>query len=124
MNSPFDLEAAKRGAEILFDGKPCKFVAHVPDNEPAYRVVISCVGRVYAFTEEGRYHEDGPLRLTMESRKEKTVGYRDYYCREGSQLVRSYALEGDGRFPPVWIESGENFIRWVHDTWQYDEVEI
>ena len=29
---PFDLEAAKRGEPILFDGKPAAFIVHVPGN--------------------------------------------------------------------------------------------
>ena len=44
MSKRFDLEAAKRGEPILFDGEPATFVAYLPDNEPAYRVVISCYG--------------------------------------------------------------------------------
>lgn len=51
---PFDLEAAKNGAEILFDGQPCKFIAHVPDNDPEWRVVVAREGRLAICTEDGR----------------------------------------------------------------------
>lgn len=38
---PFDLEAAKAGAPIMCrDGTPAKFIAHVPEAKPGYRVVV------------------------------------------------------------------------------------
>lgn len=119
---PFDLEAAKNGAEILFDGDPCKFVAHVPYNEPEYRVVISYNGRVRDFTEDGRYIDGEEVRLTMAPCKEKTVGYRDYYAWWGASVVRR-TLRDVGATPRS-VERNGSFIRWIHDTWQYDEVEL
>lgn len=119
---PFDLEAAKRGAEILFDGQPCKFIAHIPENDPEHTVVISANGQVSVFTEDGRYSSGGRVRLTMAPRTVKTMGYRDYYAWWGASVVRR-TLRDVGATPRS-VERNGSFIRWIHDTWQYDEVEL
>lgn len=124
MNKLFDLEAAKRGEPILFDGEPATFVAYLPDNEPAYRVILSCSGQVHAFTEDGRYCEAGESRLTMAPRKERTSGYRAFYTYADGKLIRSCAWESCTHFTPQWSEEREGFVRWIHHEWQYDEVDI
>lgn len=119
---PFDLEAAKNGAEILCDGGPATFIAHLPDNVLAHRVVVSYNGRVYAFTEDGCCIENQKPRLTMAPRKVRTRGYRSYFCQFGQDIVRLNTLDIAGEIQLA--ESNLGFIRWVHDTWQYDEVEL
>lgn len=53
---PFDLEAAKRGEPIITrDGRPVKFIAHVPEARAAHRVVIVDVAAGYI----GIRHENG-----------------------------------------------------------------
>lgn len=120
---PFDLEAAKNGAEILFDGEPCKFIAHIPENLPEWRVAVAKEGKLVIFTEDGREWADEEPRLTMAPRKEKTGGYRDCYFRRGERLTKYTAYEGNF-ITPKSIECSEGFIRWIHTEWQYDEVEI
>lgn len=121
--SEFDLEAAKNGAEILCDGGPATFIAHLPDNAPAHRVVVSYSGHVYAFTEDGRHLSRSKPRLTMAPRTVKTVGYRDYYALLHGRIGRFTVMDLD-YIPVEDVERVEGFIRWVHGTWQYDEVEI
>lgn len=116
---PFDLEAAKRGAEILCDGQPAKFIAHIPENDPEYRVIISVSGCVWTFTEESW---ECP-RLTMAPRKEKTVGYRSYYAWWLGKVWRFIVMDTD-HFTPESIERDQGFIRWIDSEWQYDEVEL
>lgn len=121
---PFDLEAAKNGAEILCDGGPATFIAHLPDNAPAYRVVVSYSGRVYSFTEDGCHLSRSKPRLTMAPRTVKTVGYRDYYARINGEIYRYHVWKDEGLISPETLEMQANFICWIHDTWQYDEVEL
>jgi hypothetical protein len=57
---PFDLAAAKAGAPIMCrDGTPAKFIAHVPEAKPGYRVV-ALVGSdtVTVQFEDGRHWAD------------------------------------------------------------------
>jgi hypothetical protein len=121
---PFDLKAAKEGAEILCDGKPCEFIAHVPDNDPEWRVVVAREGRLATCTEDGRGWVDGRTRLTMAPRRVRIVGYRDYYAQLNSSVRRCKCDEDATPSMIAAIEKSEGFLRWVHDTWQYDEVVI
>jgi hypothetical protein len=57
---PFDLEAAKRGEPIqTSDGRPAKFIAHVPDAHKDSRLVIQIGGSVYLYHEEGKLTDFG-----------------------------------------------------------------
>ena len=118
---PFDLEAAKNGAEILFDGEPCKFIAHIPENLPYRRVVIAYAGCVYTFTEDGRFIEGESVRLTMAPRTVKTMGYRSYYAWQLGKVGRFIVMDTD-HFTPESIERDQGFIRWIDSEWKYDEV--
>lgn len=43
---PFDLEAAKRGDPLVTrDGNPARFIAHVPEARPGWRVVVMIEGQ-------------------------------------------------------------------------------
>ena len=121
--SKFDLEAAKRGEPILFDGKPAAFIVHVPDNEPAHRVILSWSGQVQAFTEDGRLYLDGAVRLSMAPRTVRTIGYRRY-IRSVAVLARVTVLQEDYDLRPDEVAKQDNFIAWIDHEWQYDEVEI
>lgn len=120
---PFDLEAAKNGAEILCDGGPATFIAHLPDNAPAYRVVVSYSGRVYSFTEDGCHLSRSKPRLTMAPRTVKTVGYRSYYALWLGKVVRSCLIDTTP-ITPESVERQKGFIRWIDSEWRYDEVEL
>ena len=61
---PFDLDAAKRGEPICCrDGRPAKFIAHVPEATPIFdRVIALCVGKtsnLYHCNEEARISSIG-----------------------------------------------------------------
>ena len=60
----------------------------------------------------------------MAPRKEKTVGYRDYYARINGEIYRYHVWKDEGLISPETLEMQANFICWIHDTWQYDEVEL
>ena len=60
---PFDLEAAKRGEPIVTrDGRPVRFVAHVPEAELSERVVVFATGNIGPTThgENGAFLRNGP----------------------------------------------------------------
>ncbi len=120
----FDLEAAKRGEPILYDGMPATFVAYLPENAPDWRVVISVNGQIRPLTEDGRYCIGAEVRLTMAPRTEKTVGYRAYYRRAAGRgcVLKDVAWEDFANLEG--IEQAPEFIRWVHTAWQYDPIEI
>lgn len=53
---PFDLEKAKAGAPLVTRaGEEAHFVAHVPEADKYYRVVVRVGGIVSAFSETGKY---------------------------------------------------------------------
>lgn len=57
---PFDLEAAKRGEPIQTrDGRPVKFIAHVPEAEEPLRVIV------LTESSPGFRHEDGAVHYSM-----------------------------------------------------------
>ena len=54
---PFDLAAAQRGCPIQTrDGKPAKFLMHVPEAAAEYRVVALADGKVNGYVEDGRFY--------------------------------------------------------------------
>lgn len=53
---PFDLEAAKRGEPIVTRGvEAAKFIAHVPDAEIGFRVVVMLDGVIECYCDDGSY---------------------------------------------------------------------
>jgi hypothetical protein len=72
---PFDLEAAKAGAKLVTrDGRLARFVAHLPECDRLYRVIVLIDGdaAATALADDGRFcaHQDkqdlfmAPERLT------------------------------------------------------------
>ena len=122
MEKPFNLEAAKAGAEILYDSAPATFIAHLPDNKPSYRVVISCGGVVKAFTEDGRHTQGSKVSLTMAPRKEKTVGYRAYYRKVAGYGAVFKDVAWEYYISLKVVEQTPGFVRWIDTDWQHDEV--
>jgi hypothetical protein len=78
---PFDLEAAKRGEPIVTrDGRPAKFIAHVPEANACYQVVALFSGLISTHAVSGRvYPEKHPndADLFMAPRK-RTVWVNVY----------------------------------------------
>lgn len=59
---PFNLEAAKKGEPIQTrDGRKAKFIAHVPDDPPGWRVVAKLDGNgtVTCYGESGAFYISG-----------------------------------------------------------------
>ena len=55
---PFDLEAAKRGEPIQCrDGRPAKFIGHVPEAHDHNRIVFLLEGFLCTAYESGRIHD-------------------------------------------------------------------
>lgn len=79
----FDLEAAKRGEPIQTrDGRPVKFIAHVPEVMESHRVIVQYEELVALRFEDGRSFSDRQcgLDLCMAPRK-RTVWVNVYYQR-------------------------------------------
>lgn len=71
---PFDLEAAKSGAPIVTrDGREARFIAHVPEFDEEYRVIVQISGKSVAvsFCENGALimNEETPDDLFMKPQK-------------------------------------------------------
>lgn len=68
---PFDLEAAKRGEEIMFrDGHPCTFGAHIPRAGKSQRlIVIDASGNVNVRPENGKHPFTDTGSIVMAPRK-------------------------------------------------------
>lgn len=118
MNKRFDLEAAKKGADILWNGEPAKFLLYVPEADEVCRVIVLFEGSVFST------YENGGAYITMAPRKEKTVGYRVYYRRAAGRgcVLKDVAWEDFANLK--CIEQTPGFLRWIDTEWQYDEVEL
>ena len=122
---PFDLEAAKRGNPILWNKRPAKFVAHVPEAAEFYRVVVLLEnGQIGTVTENGKWNSrDNVPIVTMAPRIDLTVGYRKY-IRSIAGVAMGAVLQKDSDWRPEEVAKQDNFITWIDTEWQYDEVEI
>lgn len=112
---PFDLEAAKRGEPIQTrDGRPVKFISHVPECEGSYRVIVLIYGRLYtnSYAEDGiTFHNVSHSSDLLMAPRKRTVwvnlypsGQATYYESSvvADNLGLSYRL--GGRAYPVEIE--------------------
>ena len=92
---PFDLEAAKRGEPIVTrGGGAAKFIAHVPDAEIDFRVVVMLDGVIECYCDDGSYRTSGKSTcdLFMVPRK-RTVWINPY--ADGTCDKYLYATEDD-----------------------------
>jgi len=91
---PFDLEAAKRGEPIVCrDGTPAKFIAHVPEACPAYRVVVLVDDLVAAKCADGRHWPDSDSDNDIfMAPKKRTVWINAYW---NGATVFSFGTEED-----------------------------
>lgn len=102
---PFDLEAAKRGAEIInrLGVKQKRIVAHVPEAPDYQRVLVLCDDKtVKSFFENGRYSGDGgsDRDLFMAPKKNKLwVNIYDggEYDRERKYTINESRRQADDR---------------------------
>lgn len=124
-SKPIDLEAAKRGEPILWNGSPAKFVAHVPEAAEMYRVVVLLEnGQIGTVAENGKWMLDDVVPIvTMAPRTVRAVGYRKY-IRGVTGPARVTVLQKDSDWRPEEVAKQDNFIAWIDTEWQYDEVEI
>jgi hypothetical protein len=125
MNNQFDLEAAKRGEPILWNGSPAKFVAHVPEAAEMYRVVALLEnGQIGTVAENGKWMLNDVVPIvTMAPRTVLTIWYRRYVI-SAAGLARVTVLQKDSDWRPEEVAKQDNFIAWIDHEWQYDEVEI
>ncbi len=101
---PFDLEAAKRGEPIVTrDGRPAKFIAHVPEANACYQVVALFSGLISTYAASGHvYSEKNPydVDLFMAPRK-RTVWVNVYppgtNCFGGAYETEAIANNYAGR---------------------------
>ena len=55
---PFNLEAAKRGDPIVTrDMREAKFIVHVPEANPSFRINVLINGEIFSLSETGNYWE-------------------------------------------------------------------
>ena len=100
---PFDLEAAKRGEPIVTrGGEAAKFIAHVPDAEIGFRVVVMLGGVIECYCDDGSYRlsRKSTYDLFMAPRK-RTVWVNVYSpgtnCSGGAYETEAIANNYAGR---------------------------
>ena len=108
----FDLEAAKRGEPIVCrDGKPAKFIAHVPEAHPTQRFVVLVGENIYGYLESGQWTgiKKDQADLFMAPKK-RTVWINIYgtsatvYCSEQDADKRAISWRIGNRAYPVEVE--------------------
>lgn len=97
---PFNLEAAKSGAPIVTrDGREARFIAHVPEFDEEYRVIVQISDRQNAvsFCENGRLYagaEDKDDLFMKPQKRTKYVNLYEHDYRSGWSL---YSTEEEAR---------------------------
>ena len=114
---PFDLEAARRGEPIEYSHLIKKWV-------PCTFVALSKLGDALVNTD---LHPDTIHAHTTVLRmapKTVTVRYRNYLIREAVGAASVCAVSDlDGYPSPEMIETGFDFIKWIHTEWQVAEIQ-
>lgn len=86
---PFNLERAKAGDPILFDGNPARFIAHIPDAIEDQRVIVRIENaEVRSLCENGKLfvHNEHTM-LSMAPKKRKT--WLNCYNKVGGSCYKS-----------------------------------
>jgi hypothetical protein len=113
---PFDLEAAKRGEPIEFDGAvrcvEAHFVGVSNDGRPVVQVSDVNFGSPFI-----PYH--GELRMAI---KTVTVRYRAYIFKSFSGVMVATLNNCIGYKTPEQIEVQSGFLCWIHTEWQTAEI--
>ncbi|CAB3784583.1 hypothetical protein [Pararobbsia alpina] len=79
---PFDLEAVKRGEPLVTrKGKAAKFIVHVPECDPAYRVIALVEGQhlTNSYYEDGRIGRPGDSDIDLFMAPKKRTVYVNVY---------------------------------------------
>jgi hypothetical protein len=92
---PFDLEAAKRGEPIVTrDGRPAKFIAHVPEANACYQVVALFSGLISTHAVSGRvYPEKHPNDADLFMAPRKRTVWVNVYPPEARKFGGAYETE-------------------------------
>jgi hypothetical protein len=92
---PFDLEAAKRGDPIVTrDGRPAKFIAHVPEANACYQVVALFSGLISTYAASGHvYSEKNPYDVDLFMAPRKRTVWVNVYPPEARNFGGSYETE-------------------------------
>ena len=112
---PFDLEAAKRGEPLVTrDGRPAKFIAHVPENLSTYKVYAQVKGFIYlpSYNENGSRFEDSTSGEDLFMARRKVTYWLNIYAAPYSPSCHPSKEEADrsaasyriGEARPVEIE--------------------
>ena len=92
---PFDLEAAKRGEPIVTrDGRPAKFIAHVPEANAYYQVEALFSGLISTYAVSGRaYPDKTPCDVDLFMAPRKRTVWVNVYPPEARNFGGSYETE-------------------------------
>lgn len=115
---PFDLEAAKRGEPLITrDGRPAKFVAHVPECAPGWMVyaLVDTTTCVTDYYENGRRHvsQENPRDLFMAPRK---------VVKWGNAFKRS--VDGSLELHARWFDTAREATNYFGDAGMLARVEF
>ena len=93
---PFDLEAAKRGEQIVTrDGREAKFIAHVPEATSVYRVIVLVQNIIFHVTSSGLHGDTRSPSDMFMAPKKRTVWVNFY--RTGHTTRHFTQAEADYR---------------------------
>lgn len=94
---PFDLEAAKLGKPLVTrDGRPARFVAHVPEATPAYQVVAFIEGnpQVTSHFIDGKMHDRfnsaGDLLMAPDTETVWVNIYQTYHTGDKAPIANAH----------------------------------
>ena len=91
---PFDLEAAKRGEPIVTrGGEAAKFIAHVPDAEIGFRVVVMLGGVIECYCDDGSYRLSSKSTCDLFMVRRKRTVWVNVYPHEAGSFGGSYETE-------------------------------
>ena len=91
----FDLEAAKRGEPIVTrGGEAAKFIAHVPDAEIDFRLVVMLDGVIECYCDDGSYRTSGKSTCDLFMATSKRTVWINPYA-DGTCDKYLYATEDD-----------------------------
>ena len=123
MKLPFNLEAAKKGANLVTrDGRKARFIAHVPEVEDGFRVVAMIEGNhlITIHREDGRASDSIPFRADLFI-KPSTIMIGDVEvpepCREPLKIGQVYWLvdlaDLTGVPLPLYWCGAKSKMRWL-----------
>lgn len=65
-----------------------------------------------------------PKSYRIKLEPKRTAGYRSYYYSFGKDIFMTQVWDYPGEYSPSQAQERDNFIKWKHTEWQYDDVEV